>query len=108
MPRFGHAELLDDIIDHWDAKTHRGERAAFVERLQAVAKAREARVSFVSGDVHVGGIGRFYTRPKVLRTAPLHCGHVCLLLWRHLSENLLTRPGGTSGSAIFTHCCAPL
>ena len=63
--RFGHAELLDDVIDHWDAKTHQGERAAFVERLQQVAKAREARVSFVSGDVHVGGIGRLYSRPKV-------------------------------------------
>ena len=63
--RFGHAELLDDIIDHWDAKAHLGERAAFVERLQQIAKAREVRVSFVSGDVHVGGVGRMYTRPKV-------------------------------------------
>lgn len=37
----------------------------FVDRLQEVAKAREVRVSFVSGDVHVGGVGRLYTRPKV-------------------------------------------
>lgn len=72
--RFGHAELLDDVIDHWDAKTHKGERAAFVERLQQVARAREARVSFVSGDVHVGGIGRLYTRPKVPQAAhPMPC-----------------------------------
>ena len=66
--RFGHVDLLDDVIDHWDAKTHLGERKAFVERLQAVAKARQARISFVSGDVHVAGIGRLYTRPKVLRS----------------------------------------
>ncbi len=70
--RFGHVDLLDDVIDHWDAKTHLGERAAFVERLQAVAKARQARISFVSGDVHVAGIGRLYTRPKVL----MPCSHL--------------------------------
>lgn len=63
--RFDHADLLDDIVDHWDANTHKHERRFFVERLQAVAKAREARVSFLSGDVHCGGVGRLYSRPKV-------------------------------------------
>ena len=66
MLRFGHADLLDDIIDHWDARAHLGERAALVERLQGVAKARGARVSFVSVDVHVGGVGRLFTRPKAI------------------------------------------
>ncbi|CAK0753536.1 hypothetical protein CVIRNUC_002228 [Coccomyxa viridis] len=65
IDKFGHADLLDDIIDHWDARAHLGERAAFVERLQQVTKAHGARVSFVSGDVHVGGVGRLYTRPKM-------------------------------------------
>ncbi len=32
--------------------------------MQVVAKAREARVSFISGDVHCAAIGRLYTRPK--------------------------------------------
>ncbi|BDA46401.1 Uncharacterized protein YGR266W [Coccomyxa sp. Obi] len=65
VDKFDHADLLDDIVDHWDAKTHLGERRAFVERLQAVAKRREARISFISGDVHCAGIGRLYSRPKM-------------------------------------------
>lgn len=65
LPRFDHADLLDDIVDHWDANAHLGERRFFVESLQAVAKAREARVSFISGDVHCAGIGRLYSHPKV-------------------------------------------
>jgi len=40
LARFGHADLLDDIIDHWDAKTHTGEREAFVVRLQQVCSCR--------------------------------------------------------------------
>ena len=48
-----------------DAKTHLHERREFVERLQAVARERQARGSFMSGDVHVAGVGRFYSRPKV-------------------------------------------
>jgi hypothetical protein len=63
--RFDHADLLDDIIDHWDAKTHLHERREFVERLQRVAKLREARISFASGDVHCCGVGRLYSWPKV-------------------------------------------
>ena len=78
--RFGHVDLLDDVIDHWDAKTHLGERSAFVERLQAVAKARQARISFVSGDVHVAGIGRLYTRPKVLKLCSCLAGQKFLCI----------------------------
>lgn len=48
-----------------DAKAHLHERRYFVERLQAVARARQARVSFMSGDVHVAAVGRLYSRPKV-------------------------------------------
>ena len=48
-----------------DAKAHLHERRYFVERLQAVARSRQARVSFMSGDVHVAAVGRFYSRPKV-------------------------------------------
>ena len=63
--RFGHAELLDDITDHWDASTHKAERADFIQNLQSVAKKRSVRVSFLGGDVHVCAVGRFYTHPKV-------------------------------------------
>ncbi|DBB15612.1 TPA: hypothetical protein ACH3X3_003824 [Trebouxia sp. C0006] len=64
---FGEAKLLDDIIDHWDAGQHHGERHNLIARLQNLAKAKNVRVSFVGGDVHVAGVGRLYTQPKVHR-----------------------------------------
>ncbi|KAK9817992.1 hypothetical protein WJX72_005420 [[Myrmecia] bisecta] len=65
LDKFGNADLLDDIVDHWDAKTHIDERNMFIQKLQGLSKEKEIRVTFISGDVHVGGIGRFYTHPKV-------------------------------------------
>jgi hypothetical protein len=50
-----------------DASEHLGERRAFIERLQGLAKGRQLRVSFISGDVHLAAVGRLYTRPKVRR-----------------------------------------
>ena len=41
-----------------------------MERLQALAKARELRVSFISGDVHLAAVGRLYSRPKVAHALP--------------------------------------
>lgn len=35
-----------------------------IGRLQTFAQTRHIRVTFVSGDVHVGGLGRLYTHPK--------------------------------------------
>lgn len=40
-----------------------------VRRLQSIAQRKSIRMTFVSGDVHVGGLGRLYSHPKVdLRT----------------------------------------
>lgn len=36
-----------------------------VKRLQGIAQTRHIRMTFVSGDVHVGGLGRLYTHPKL-------------------------------------------
>lgn len=41
------------------------ERETLIRRLQDVAKARNMRVTFISGDVHVGGLGRLYSHPKL-------------------------------------------
>ncbi|KAK9808440.1 hypothetical protein WJX73_006046 [Symbiochloris irregularis] len=65
IDKFGHAELLDDITDHWDASTHIQERNDFVRGMQVIAKKKGVRVSFLGGDVHVCAVGRFYTHPKV-------------------------------------------
>ncbi|KAL3136206.1 hypothetical protein ABBQ32_007220 [Trebouxia sp. C0010 RCD-2024] len=67
VDNFGEAKLLDDIIDHWDAGQHHGERHNLIARLQNLAKTKNVRVSFVGGDVHVAGVGRLYTQPKIHR-----------------------------------------
>ncbi|KAF9428122.1 hypothetical protein BGZ94_003330 [Podila epigama] len=55
----GEPELLDDLNDHWTAKTHKAERNKFLTRLQNFANDRKIRVTFISGDVHCAGMGRF-------------------------------------------------
>lgn len=49
------------------AGQHHGERHNLIARLQNLAKAKNIRVSFVGGDVHVAGVGRLYTQPKIHR-----------------------------------------
>eukprot|EP00884_Botryococcus_braunii_P001168 jgi/Botrbrau1/11051/Bobra.92_2s0022.1 len=62
---FGHAQLLDDIVDHWDAGSHKHERSKLIRRLQHFSSQQEVRVSFLSGDVHVCAAGRLYSKPKM-------------------------------------------
>lgn len=66
---FGHAQLLDDVLDHWDAGPHVRERKALIKRLQYLTRARRVRVTFISGDVHVCSVGRLYSRPKARAAA---------------------------------------
>ncbi|KAJ1309680.1 hypothetical protein OPQ81_006444 [Rhizoctonia solani] len=54
-------ELLDDLNDHWTAKSHKRERNWFIEQVQAFAKTRRIRVTFLSGDVHCAAVGYFKT-----------------------------------------------
>ncbi|RDB24282.1 hypothetical protein Hypma_008733 [Hypsizygus marmoreus] len=51
------AELLDDLNDHWTARSHKRERNWLIEQLQLFAKAQRIRVSFLSGDVHCAAVG---------------------------------------------------
>ncbi|KAI0232687.1 hypothetical protein L0F63_004651 [Massospora cicadina] len=57
--QFGQPELLDDLCDHWTATDHLKERHMFVLKLQAFARDRSIRVSFLAGDVHLGAAGYF-------------------------------------------------
>ncbi|KAJ3090403.1 hypothetical protein HK102_003836 [Quaeritorhiza haematococci] len=61
LNQFGEPELADDLCDHWTHDNHAQERTIFVQRLQTFAQHRHARVTFISGDVHVGGAGFFYS-----------------------------------------------
>ncbi|KAF9570146.1 hypothetical protein BGW38_008777 [Lunasporangiospora selenospora] len=66
LGQFG-PELLDDLVDSWACTVHTEEKKKFVEMLQAIAAQYTVRVTFVGGDVHVGGAGRFFGTEKVDR-----------------------------------------
>ncbi|KAL7791305.1 hypothetical protein V8C37DRAFT_417060 [Trichoderma ceciliae] len=58
-------EILDDLNDHWTAKNHKKERTIIIEDLQDLAIDRSVRITILSGDVHLGAIGQFYSNPKL-------------------------------------------
>ena len=58
---FGEPLLLTDLVDHWNSVHHISERNAFLWKLQDFAKRKSVRVSFIGGDVHCAGVGRFAT-----------------------------------------------
>ncbi|KAF5391297.1 hypothetical protein D9757_001947 [Collybiopsis confluens] len=53
------AELLDDLNDHWTSRTHKQERNWLISEIQAFARTKRIRVSFLSGDVHCAAVGVF-------------------------------------------------
>lgn len=60
----GSIEILDDLDDHWCAKHHKHERNNLVKNLMSLAKELGVRITVLSGDVHLAGIGRFYSTDK--------------------------------------------
>lgn len=60
LGQFG-PELLDDMVDSWACNIHTEEKKKFIELLQDIAKQRGVRVTFIAGDVHVGGAGRLFS-----------------------------------------------
>ncbi|GKT40085.1 uncharacterized protein ColSpa_00266 [Colletotrichum spaethianum] len=61
----GSIDLLDDLDDHYTARTHKKERNALVERLQAIASEFSVRITILGGDVHLAAMGRFYSHPRL-------------------------------------------
>lgn len=57
----GSVEILDDLNDHWTTWHHRTERQFLLESLQKLAAEKNIRVTFLSGDVHLGAVGEFFT-----------------------------------------------
>ncbi|KAF9317235.1 hypothetical protein BG003_001051, partial [Podila horticola] len=60
LGQFG-PELLDDMVDSWACNIHTEEKKKFIELLQGISKQRGVRVTFIAGDVHVGGAGRLFS-----------------------------------------------
>ena len=56
----GDIDLIDDIMDRWDASTHVKERAILLRRLVNLAKEFRIRITILSGDVHCGGFGAMH------------------------------------------------
>jgi hypothetical protein len=61
----GSVDLLDDLDDHYTAKTHKKERNAFIERLQGTCADFSVRITILGGDVHLAALGRFYSNPSL-------------------------------------------
>ncbi|ELR04381.1 hypothetical protein VC83_06592 [Pseudogymnoascus destructans] len=61
----GGVEILDDLDDHWTAKSHKKERQCLIEDLQDLAADKSVRITILGGDVHLAAIGQFYSNPKL-------------------------------------------
>ncbi|KAJ4150722.1 hypothetical protein LMH87_011459 [Akanthomyces muscarius] len=61
----GSVDLLDDLDDHYTAKTHKVERRELIEGMQKIAAEYNVRVTILGGDVHLAALGRFYSNPKL-------------------------------------------
>ncbi|KAK0633490.1 hypothetical protein B0T14DRAFT_466422 [Immersiella caudata] len=61
----GSVDLLDDLDDHYTARTHKKERNQFIKRLQTMCAEFSVRITILSGDVHLAALGRFYSKPKL-------------------------------------------
>jgi hypothetical protein len=64
IDNFDQPEILDDLVDGWVADVHTEERLRFIHLMQHWATSKSVRVSILSGDAHVGGVGRLYSHPK--------------------------------------------
>lgn len=60
--QLGKVELQDDARDGWSHRDHKGERNNMVAMFQDFAERKGIRVTFLSGDVHLGGMGKIYEK----------------------------------------------
>jgi hypothetical protein len=56
------SELLDDLNDHWCSNVHKKERNWLVLEVQKLALDLNARITFLSGDVHLAAVGCLFTK----------------------------------------------
>ncbi|KAL2146666.1 hypothetical protein VTI28DRAFT_2816 [Corynascus sepedonium] len=61
----GSVDLLDDLDDHYTARTHKKERNWLVEKLQGICAEFSIRTTILGGDVHLAAFGRFYSNPRL-------------------------------------------
>lgn len=61
----GSVDLVDDLDDHYTARTHKRERFVLMKMLQDIAATYSVRVTILSGDVHLAAVGRFYSNARL-------------------------------------------
>ncbi|KAK0703746.1 hypothetical protein B0T26DRAFT_681386 [Lasiosphaeria miniovina] len=61
----GSVDLLDDLDDHYTARTHKKERNWLVEKLHGICAEFSIRITILGGDVHLAALGRFYSNPRL-------------------------------------------
>ncbi|KAI1763617.1 hypothetical protein GGR53DRAFT_359736 [Hypoxylon sp. FL1150] len=61
----GSVDLLDDLDDHYTARTHKKERNAMIKRFQDICSEFSVRLTILGGDVHLAALGRFYSNPNL-------------------------------------------
>ena len=54
---FETVDLIDDMVDHWEG-AHKAERTSILQQFIELQLRHRVRVTFVSGDVHVGAVSR--------------------------------------------------
>lgn len=53
---FGEPDLLDDVTDHWSSGVHEAEKAGLLTSMREIAQEEGARVTIISGDVHLAAL----------------------------------------------------
>ncbi|ODV78748.1 uncharacterized protein CANTADRAFT_7090 [Suhomyces tanzawaensis NRRL Y-17324] len=58
----GDVEVLDDLNDHWCSKHHKRERNKLIKDLIEFGNEHTVRITILSGDVHLGCLGRLKSK----------------------------------------------
>ena len=95
----GQDELEDDLADHWNSRSHKGERLRLIHRLLRLTDEETVRPTLISGDVHVaavgyvessrGGAGRGSVVNQLISSGIVHPGPPGAVVFalRHLFDN---------------------
>lgn len=85
---FGLFELADDCRDGWSHKAHKKERNEVIARFQAFANKMGIRVTIISGDVHLGGVGKIFHHDRGIDDCSENA------IWQIISSPVGNRPVG--------------
>lgn len=61
----GGADMLGNLDDHWTSSNHKAERNWLIQELQQLAAEKSVRITILSGDTRMGGVGQFYSSPTL-------------------------------------------